>query len=113
MNDDSQRLPAAHGVNALIWLVPVLPLLAAAAIDCAGCFCREHGDAQEPRTAGLASGAALGALLLLLLIDTAALAGLSPTSVRGRRMVGIGATSRCGYRSSLDAWSLPMATLVR
>jgi hypothetical protein len=39
----------------LVWLVPLLPLLAAAAIAMRMLFCREHGDRQEPFTAGLAS----------------------------------------------------------
>ena len=56
----------------LVWLVPLLPLLAAAAIAMRMLFCREHGHRQEPFTAGLASAAALGALFLLLLFDLAA-----------------------------------------
>ena len=47
----------------LVWLVPVLPLLAATAIGMGMFFRSQHADRHEPLTAGLASGAALAALL--------------------------------------------------
>ena len=112
MNDALATLSGALMASSrLIWLVPVLPLLAAAAIGLRRLLRRGGGDAQEPRTAGLASGASLGALLLLLVIDTAALAGLSPTSVVAGEWLWIGAVPvRLSF--VVDAWSLPMATLV-
>jgi NADH:ubiquinone oxidoreductase subunit 5 (subunit L)/multisubunit Na+/H+ antiporter MnhA subunit len=95
----------------LVWLVPLLPLLAAAAIVMRMLFCREHGDRQEPFTAGLASGAALGSLLLLLLFDLAALLNGVPDTLRAGEWLAIGQTS-VGLSFALDAYSLPMATLV-
>jgi hypothetical protein len=62
-------------------------------------FCREHGDRQEPFTAGLASGAALGSLLLLLLFDLAALLNGVPDTLRAGEWLAIGQTSRLVCRS--------------
>jgi hypothetical protein len=98
----------------LVWLVPLLPLLAAAAIGMRMLFCRQHGDRHEPLTAGLASGAALGALLLLLLFDLAALLDGVPLSRRCAAANGwrIGADAGCACHLLLDAYSLPAATMV-
>jgi len=95
----------------LVWLVPLLPLLAAAAIAMRMLFCREHGDRQEPFTAGLASAAALGALFLLLLFDLAALVNGVPETLRAGEWLAIGLTP-VGLSLALDAYSLPAATLV-
>ncbi|WP_300451676.1 proton-conducting transporter membrane subunit [Accumulibacter sp.] len=94
-----------------IWLVPLLPLLAALAIGLRLLLGREAGEQHESLTAGLASGAALAALLLLLLIDMAALAGLSPPGLAFGAWLRIGELPvRLSF--SLDVWSLPAATLV-
>ena len=85
----------------LVWLVPLLPLLAAAAIGMRMLFCRQHGDRHEPLTAGLASGAALGALLLLLLFDLAALLDGVPETLRSGEWLAIGLT---GGLLTLGIW---------
>ncbi len=95
----------------LLWLVPVLPLLAAGAIGVRLLACPQHGDEHEPLTAALASHAALAALALLLLFDLAALAGATPEHLAIGEWLAIGTTPvRLSFM--LDAYSLPMATLV-
>ena len=105
-------LPAALAVSpGFVWLVPLLPLLAAALIGLRLLLRRGRGDAYEPLTAGLASGSALGALFLLLLIDAAVLGGKLPDGAGFGEWLRIGAVS---VRLSLvlDAWSLSAATLI-
>ena len=60
------------------WLVPLLPLLAAALLALRLLLRRGGGEAGEPLTAAVASTAALGALALLLACDLAALGGALP-----------------------------------
>ncbi|WP_313952797.1 proton-conducting transporter membrane subunit, partial [Accumulibacter sp.] len=105
-------LGALAETTRLVWLVPLLPLLAAAAIGARMLVLRSrHGDAHEPLTAGLASAAALGALLLLLLFDLAAIFGTLPEPLLFGNWLAIG-TTPVGLSFALDACSLPMATLV-
>ena len=52
-----------------VWLVPVLPLLAALLNAARVLTGRAQGDAAEPLTARLSSLAAFGAFALLLAID--------------------------------------------
>ena len=59
--------------SASVALVPLLPLLAAAALALRLASGAEHGDGEEPFIARIALLAAGGALALLLLIDLAAL----------------------------------------
>ena len=95
----------------VLWLVPLLPLLAAALIAVRLLLRRGSGDAGEPITAGIASAAALGALLLLLVLDLAALGGALPERVAFAEWLRIGAVPvRLSFM--LDAYSLPSATLV-
>lgn len=73
-------LAALAATQRLVWLVPLLPLLAALLIGLRVLCGRDAGDADEPDTASLASGAALGGLLLLLVFAGAALGG-APSGV--------------------------------
>lgn len=107
-----EALSAALAATAsLAWLVPLLPLLAATAIGVPSLCRQAAGEAGETRTASIASGAALGALLLLLVFDLAALCGASPDYLAFGEWLRIGAVPvRLSF--VLDAYSLPMATLV-
>ena len=64
MNELRCIAEALAATSSLVWLVPLLPLLAALSISVRLGFA-VSGDAAEPATAGLARGAALGVLLLL------------------------------------------------
>ena len=105
-------LPAAlAALPYLVWLVPLLPLFAAAAIAVRMLLQRRMGDAQEPLTAGLASAAALAVLLMLLVIDAAALGGFAPDDLVFGEWLRIGEVpARLSF--VLDAYSLPTATLI-
>ncbi|HRD93949.1 MAG TPA: proton-conducting transporter membrane subunit [Accumulibacter sp.] len=102
-------------ITRLVWLVPLLPLLAAAAIGLrmlalAGQG-EGHEEAHEPLTAALASHAALAALVLLLVFDLAALGSAWPSPLAFGDWLAIGMTPvRVSF--ILDGYSLPMATLV-
>ncbi|MCP5227667.1 proton-conducting transporter membrane subunit [Accumulibacter sp.] len=111
MNVVDALLGALAVSTRLVWLVPVLPLLAATAIGMRMFFRSQHADQHEPLTAGLASGAALAALLLLLLCDLAAVLTGVPESVRAGEWLAIDRVP-VGLSFALDAVSLPMATLV-
>lgn len=94
-----------------IWLVPALPLLAAAFIAGRVLLGSGTGDGAEPATAKAAQGAALAGLFLLLAIDLgAALAGAPGQRVLGR-WFGSGPLT-VHFSFILDALSLPVATLV-
>ena len=98
-------------VSDVLWLVPLLPLLAALLLTLRLLLRRGGGDAGEPLTAGIAGGAALAALLLLVLLDLAALGGELPTHLAFGDWLRIGAVPvRLSF--VLDAYSLPAATLV-
>lgn len=102
---------ALSATAVLVWLVPLLPLLAAALIGLHWLFRPQTDEAQEPDVAGLACGAALGALLLMLAFDLAALGGLVPGYlVSGEWLVVSGVPVRLSF--ILDRSSLPVATLV-
>ena len=95
----------------LVWLLPVLPLLAAALIGLHLLVQRQGAEAQEPGIAGLACGAALGVLLILLVFDLAALGGALP----GHRIVGEWMrvnTVPVHLSFMVDTTSLPVATLI-
>lgn len=94
-----------------VWLVPLLPLLAALLIALPMLFGRATGDEQEPDIAGLASAAALGALLLLLAFDLAVFgAGGSVTTTLADWMRVEKVPLRLSF--ILDRTSLPFATLI-
>lgn len=103
-----QSLAATAG---LVWLVPLLPLVAAAIIGLHLLARRSSGDAQEPDIAGLASGAALGALVFLLVADLSALYNGVPGQLRGADWLTVGGMP-ISLSFLLDATSLPIATLV-
>lgn len=93
-----------------VWLVPLLPLLAAAGN--AWCLLQgaPGGDAAEPPVVRLSEWSALGALLLLLLIDLSAWLYGMP----GERRLGtwFGTASwQAEISFLLDGLSLPLATL--
>ena len=95
----------------LVWLAPLLPLLAAAIIGLHLLVRRQTTDAQEPDIAGLACGAALGALVLLIVFDLSALGSALP----GYLVAGDWLTlSSVPVRLSfvVDGTSLSVATLV-
>ncbi|MDS4015517.1 MAG: proton-conducting transporter membrane subunit [Candidatus Accumulibacter sp.] len=107
-------LPAACAALAAtsqaVWLVPLLPLLAAGVIGCR-MLLRPQGDAAEPATASLASGSALAALVALIVFDLAAIGGCAPQHVLAGDWLRIGPVPvRLSFL--LDAYSLPAATLV-
>jgi NADH:ubiquinone oxidoreductase subunit 5 (subunit L)/multisubunit Na+/H+ antiporter MnhA subunit len=111
MSDLDALFSALAASARVLWLVPLLPLLAAALIAVRLLLRRGGGDAGEPITAGIASAAALGALLLLLVLDLAALGGALPERVAFAEWLRIGAVPvRLSFM--LDAYSLPSATLV-
>jgi formate hydrogenlyase subunit 3/multisubunit Na+/H+ antiporter MnhD subunit len=104
-------LAALAASRQVLWLVPLLPLLAAALIALGLLLRRGRGDAGEPLIAAIASAAALGALLLLLVCDLAALAGALPEQVAFGDWLRIGSVPvRVSFIA--DAYSLPAATLV-
>lgn len=101
-------LPATAHV---LWLVPLLPLLAAAMIGTRLLLGRRGGDAAEPLTARIATTATLAALLLLVSLDLLAIGGAVPARQEFGDWLRIGAVPvRLSFIA--DAYSLPMATLV-
>jgi NADH:ubiquinone oxidoreductase subunit 5 (subunit L)/multisubunit Na+/H+ antiporter MnhA subunit len=111
MNTLDCLLPALAATVQLVWLAPLLPLLAAAMISLHLLARRQTSDAQEPHIAGLASGAALGVLLLLLVFDLSALGGALPGYlVAGDWLVLSSVPVRLSF--IVDATSLSVATLV-
>lgn len=94
-----------------IWLVPALPLLAVILIGSRVLLGCARGDTAEPLTAGLASLAALGGLLLLLAIDGLAIwLGSAP----GHRVLGVWFASgnwQGTVSFLLDGLSLSVSTL--
>jgi NADH:ubiquinone oxidoreductase subunit 5 (subunit L)/multisubunit Na+/H+ antiporter MnhA subunit len=111
MNTFDCLLPALAATVHLVWLAPLLPLLAAAAIGLHLLMRRQTSDAQEPHIAGLASGAALGVLLLLLVFDLSALGGALPGYlVAGDWLMLSSVPVRLSF--IVDGSSLSVATLI-
>jgi NADH:ubiquinone oxidoreductase subunit 5 (subunit L)/multisubunit Na+/H+ antiporter MnhA subunit len=111
MNAIDSLLAPLAAVSEVLWLVPLLPLLAALLIALRLLLRSGGGDAGEPLTAGIASGAALATLLLVVLLDLAALGGELPAHPAFGDWLRIGAVPvRLSF--VLDAYSLPAATLV-
>jgi NADH:ubiquinone oxidoreductase subunit 5 (subunit L)/multisubunit Na+/H+ antiporter MnhA subunit len=111
MNGPEVLVLALAATTRLVWLVPLLPLLAAAAIGAGLLLRRFNGDAGEPLIAAIAGAAALAALLLLLAFDLAALSGAVSEPLIFGEWLRIGAIPvRLSF--VLDAYSLPAATLV-
>ena len=95
----------------LAWLIPLLPLLAAAGIALRILTRHDQGDDAEPPTARIALFAASAALLLLLGLDFIALSQGLPGHVRSGIWFSSGAIV-LPISFTLDALSLPIATLV-
>ncbi len=94
-----------------VGLIPLLPLLAALAIGLRMVTGSGRGEAGETATARIGVWAALGALLLLLLLDGVALVSGAPGTVTLGTWFESGAfTIPVGF--TLDGLSLPVATLV-
>ena len=98
--------------ESLVWLVPLLPWLAAAWIGLDFLRGRRRGEAGERATARIASGATLLSLLLLLLLGAEALLrGAAP----GQLVLGQWLASgdyRVLVSFGLDGYALLVATLV-
>lgn len=94
-----------------VWLVPALPLLAAACIAVRVLAGRAAGDGAEPATAKAALGASLAGLLLLLAIDLGALLAGTPGHLVIARWFA-GGPLAANFSFVLDGLSLPVATLV-
>lgn len=77
---------AAMASASMIWLAPLLPLLAAVLIGVRLTFA-VSGDAAEPMTVGLARGAALGSLLFLAVLTLGTLGALG-ASMPGTIVIG-------------------------
>lgn len=104
-------------ITRYVWLAPLLPLLAALLIALPMLFGRATGDEQEPDIAGLASGAAFGALLLLLAFDLVVFGAGGPVTATVALADWMGdwmRVEKVPLRLSfiLDRTSLPFATLV-
>ncbi len=66
-----------------VWLIPLLPMLAAAGIALTYLFANNRGELGERLTARVALGAGSLATLLVLLIDaTAIIQGAAPGQIR-------------------------------
>jgi len=98
-------------VASLAWLIPLLPLLAAAVIGAGYIAGWNRGEAGERFTAGVAVGAAALALLLLLVIDVIALLQGAPGHVSPGTWLHSGAY-RVQASLNLDALGLSLASLV-
>ncbi len=111
MSVDPRVLAFLADALRFVWLVPALPLLAAAVIAVRLLGRKGGGDDKERPTAAIASGAALAALCLLLLVDLASVLGVEPAPVETSDWLRIG---RVAVTFSLvaDAWSLSAATLI-
>jgi NADH:ubiquinone oxidoreductase subunit 5 (subunit L)/multisubunit Na+/H+ antiporter MnhA subunit len=95
----------------LVWLIPLLPLLAATAIGIGYITGMNRGEAGERQTSRIAVGAAALSLLLVLLIDGVALLQGVPGQLQfgtwlhsGEYVIKLSFT--------LDALGLSMTTLV-
>lgn len=99
-----------NNLLALVWLVPLLPLLAAGLIALRVLRGGAVGDAAETPTARIALGALLGALLLMLVFDVIALRDGAPGAI------GVGVWFSSGdfvapLSFTLDALALAVGTL--
>ena len=92
------------------WLIPALPLLAALLVALRMLTGNDRGDAAEPATARLATGAAALALLLLLGLDAAAFLGGTPGVLALGTWLSSG-DATVHFSFLLDRLSLSLATL--
>lgn len=110
MNSLCAALPT---LTPYVWLIPLLPLLAATLIMLPCLFGRVTDDAQEPDIASLASVAALGALMLLLTFDLMlfACAVTEPITLSFTEWLHVDDVP-LHLSFILDRTSLPFATLI-
>ena len=94
-----------------VWLIPLLPLISAAAIALRILLGHDQGDRVEPLTAKLATLAAFISLLILLLIDLSALQHGLPGHIQTAIWFSSGFVS-IPISFTVDALSLAFATLV-
>ncbi|MCA1803770.1 MAG: hypothetical protein LC646_00010 [Xanthomonadaceae bacterium] len=98
--------------ESLVWLVPLLPWLAAGWIGIGWLLGRNRGEAGERGTARVASGTALLALLILLVLDVQALwTGAAPGQVVLGQWLASG-EYQVLVSFALDGYALLVATLV-
>ena len=98
-------------MHKLVWLIPLLPLLAATAIGIGYITGLNRGEAGERQTRRIAVGAGLLSLLLVLLIDGYALLEGAPEQLGFGTWLHSGEyTIRLSF--TLDALGLSMTTLV-
>jgi len=101
----------AAALAQFVWIVVLLPLLAALATALRMLAGRDAGDQAERPTAGWAIGAAAGGLVFLLALGAAAFLDGLPGQVRAGTWLESGAFI-VALSFSLDRASLPLATLV-
>jgi NADH:ubiquinone oxidoreductase subunit 2 (subunit N) len=95
---------------AVIWLVPLLPLLAALAVG-ARLGLAVSGDAAEPATVGLAKGAILGVLIILAAVCFGAFGATVPNVVDSGHWLDVPGI-RVPLSFTVDRLSLSMACVV-
>lgn len=98
-------------LNTLVWLAPLLPLLAAAWIGIATIARLNQGEAGEKQTSLVLSIASGGALLLLLLLDALSLIDGLPGTIQVVNWLQVGAY-HIDLAFMLDGFGLAVATLV-
>jgi NADH:ubiquinone oxidoreductase subunit 5 (subunit L)/multisubunit Na+/H+ antiporter MnhA subunit len=98
-------------VTEYIWLIPALPLLAAAGIGASYVSGHNRGEKGEAFTSGLATGAAALALLLVLVLDGYTLLQGAPGQIDYGTWLRSG-EYRIRVSFTLDALGLAMTTLV-
>ncbi|MBW9256646.1 MAG: hypothetical protein K1562_03370 [Candidatus Thiodiazotropha sp. (ex. Lucinisca nassula)] len=98
-------------LNQFVWLIPLLPLLAAAWIGAGYVAGWNRGESGERQTALVASGAALLSMLLILALDILAMVNGAPGQLDFGTWLASG-DYNVQLSFSLDALGLSMATLV-
>ncbi|MES9885378.1 MAG: hypothetical protein ABW140_01080, partial [Candidatus Sedimenticola sp. 6PFRAG1] len=93
------------------WLIPLLPLLAAALIAITYIYADNRGEKGEKFTSAIAVGAALISTLLTLLLDLQALINGVPGQVELFQWLSVG-KFQLDISLTLDSLGLVMTTLV-
>jgi len=98
-------------LNKLVWMAPLLPMLAAAWIAMATIARLNLGEKGEKQTSQLISLASGGALLLLMLLDVLALINGVPGTIQVANWLRVG-EYHIDLAFMLDGFGLAVATLV-
>lgn len=98
-------------MNQFVWLIPLLPILAAALIGVTYVFAGNRGEVGEKLTSRIALGAAALTLLLQLAIDIQAWMGTIPGQINMGTWLSSG-DYRLEISFTLDTLGLVMSTLV-